>query len=488
MNLRVSFSLRAFVVYFLALGALTWVLMGKAIERFSIMTEQATELVLIDTVHLAAGALEAELAQQRDFNVSVNQFSRAFKHALSHRFNADVHGVQKQQINAHVYITDAKGVVVYDSRNLEVGKPFGKWRDVRRTLAGKYGARTSVSTFTQNKEMIIAAPIRQAGKLVGVVSVRQDIEGLAETALIEAQTLKRLALIGVLLVTILVFFMSRWLTSMMAKLGRFADAMAAGERAQKPFFLDKRLDKLASSIANMREQIDGKAYVEQYVHSLTHELKTPVTGINAAIEFLRDDGLTDEEQQHFINNIDTSNQRMGQLVERVLNLAKLEHQQGLSDVKPILLASLIDDVLKTFETKLNAKAISLNVDVSESLSLMGDPFLLNQAFNNLLDNAIDFCPDGGDIDILAHQGEESCAVDIFNTCEPIPPYALDRLFDRFYSMPRPHSQKRSTGLGLSFVKEILTLHHGSIDIDNAEQRGKTGVMARLIFNHLLDKH
>jgi two-component system sensor histidine kinase CreC len=94
---------------------------------------------------------------------------------------------------------------------------------------------------------------------------------------------------------------------------------------------------------------------------------------------------------------------------------------------------------------------------------------------NLLDNALDFTPAGGQLRFAAEQQGDVLTLVVFNQCAPIPDYALARLTERFYSLPRPVSGRKSTGLGLNFVQEVASLHGGAITIGNVA----TGVEVRL---------
>jgi two-component system sensor histidine kinase CreC len=100
----------------------------------------------------------------------------------------------------------------------------------------------------------------------------------------------------------------------------------------------------------------------------------------------------------------------------------------------------------------------------------GERFLVRQALANLLDNAMDFTPRGGEINIRVASPVPAgmIAVDVFNRGEPIPDYALPRVTERFYSLPRPGSGRKSTGLGLNFVQEVAHLHGGSFAISNVQ--------------------
>jgi len=102
------------------------------------------------------------------------------------------------------------------------------------------------------------------------------------------------------------------------------------------------------------------------------------------------------------------------------------------------------------------------------LSLRGERFLLRQALANLLDNALDFTPPGGCIRIAAERQGEEVTLRFFNQSEAIPDYALGRLTERFYSLARPDGGRKSTGLGLNFVQEVVELHGGELHIGNVE--------------------
>ena len=101
----------------------------------------------------------------------------------------------------------------------------------------------------------------------------------------------------------------------------------------------------------------------------------------------------------------------------------------------------------------------------------GDAFLLQRALANLVDNALDFSPPGGrvTIDVKAHA--RSCDLVVRDRGPGIPDFAEGKVFEKFYSLARPHSRKKSTGLGLSFVKEIAELHQGRVTLANAADGG-----------------
>ena len=121
---------------------------------------------------------------------------------------------------------------------------------------------------------------------------------------------------------------------------------------------------------------------------------------------------------------------------------------------------MLEDLAHTAQSVATQRHIRIAVVAHEDATVEADPFLLRRAVSNLLDNALDFSPEGGQIELgLAVQGRWVC-ITVRDQGPGIPTYAQDKVFEKFYSLARPHSKKKSTGLGLSFVKEIASLHRG----------------------------
>ena len=102
---------------------------------------------------------------------------------------------------------------------------------------------------------------------------------------------------------------------------------------------------------------------------------------------------------------------------------------------------------------------------------MGDAFLLRRAVSNLIDNALDFSPDGGTVSLGLAASRRSADITVRDQGPGLPAYADDKVFEKFFSLARPHSQRRSTGLGLAFVQEIAKLHGGRVSLRNAPGGG-----------------
>ena len=221
----------------------------------------------------------------------------------------------------------------------------------------------------------------------------------------------------------------------------------------------------------MRSQLDGKDYVEQYVHSLTHELKSPVSAIKGAAEIITPQ-MEPDQLQNFLSNINDQTDRIDLMINRLLELATLEKRESLTQIDKVDLNQLIDQVLINKQQQIRQKNLLISLQGKIDTKIHADSFLLLQAVDNLLENAIDFSPEGGPIIITLKTGQYA-EIHIEDKGTGIPEFAKQRIFERFYSLPRPISMKKSSGLGLCFVKEIALLHRGTFTIKNNTSEGVT---------------
>ncbi|EEV5633719.1 sensor histidine kinase [Escherichia coli] len=156
------------------------------------------------------------------------------------------------------------------------------------------------------------------------------------------------------------------------------------------------------------------------------------------------------------------------LVETLLRQARLENRQEVV-LTAVDVAALFRRVSEARTVQLAEKNITLHVTPTE-VNVAAEPALLDQALGNLLDNAIDFTPESGRITLSAEVDQEHVTLKVLDTGSGIPDYALSRIFERFYSLPRANGQK-SSGLGLAFVSEVARLFNGEVTLRNVQEGG-----------------
>jgi two-component system sensor histidine kinase CreC len=144
----------------------------------------------------------------------------------------------------------------------------------------------------------------------------------------------------------------------------------------------------------------------------------------------------------------------------------------LRTVEPVDLAALTRELLSTAEPRLRLRNLQMDVSIAEGVTVRGDRFLIAQALQNLLDNAIDFSPHGGALTVSVRALQGAVEWSVRDEGPGVPDYAAEKIFDRFYSLPRADTQEKSSGLGLCLVKEVSELHGGKLKIDNvSDPRG-----------------
>lgn len=458
-------GVRLLLSYFLIVGLMTYFLSNYVYTEVKPLLRQSVEETLVDSANMLA---EIIAASSEGPALSLDAGLRdALTGFTQRRPEAGIWTLRKTFIDMHVYVTDDKGVVVFDSRGMDEGKDYSQWIDVNRTLKGNYGARTTRDDPNDagSSVMYIAAPILVDERTIGVVSVgkpARTIEPFADRAK------RHLALYGaVLLASCLAIGLAitHWLARRLGLVQRFALAVSRGERVPAPQLKgEDEVAELSSAVADMRDRLEGYSYVEQTVQMLVHEMKSPLTAIRGGSELLGDE-LQDPKLRQLAINIGEQGERLGLLLNRLLHLARLEKLEQLPAPQPVELDSLIVRWQDTRREQLQSKNLTLEIR-STAPKVDGNAELLALCLNNLLDNALDFSDRDTVLSVTEHQEGGKVYLTIADTGARIPDYALERLFERFYSLPRPGTDRRGSGLGLSIVRQVMLLHNGGVNLDN----------------------
>ena len=211
---------------------------------------------------------------------------------------------------------------------------------------------------------------------------------------------------------------------------------------------------------------------KEFVANVSHELKTPLTSIQASVETLLDGAINDSRNNRkFLECIQQDAVRLGRLIEDLLQLSRIESKEVPLKKEEIALESFIQKAVEHFQKVLGEKKLSLTLKL-ETKSLTGDSEQLQRAVENLLDNAIKYNQEGGNIGILAKKEENWTRIEIEDTGVGIPQGDLPRIFERFYRVDKARSRELGgTGLGLSIVKHIAERHGGRVEVTSQLDKG-----------------
>lgn len=222
-----------------------------------------------------------------------------------------------------------------------------------------------------------------------------------------------------------------------------------------------------------------------FVANASHELKTPITAIRGIAEtILADDDMEYEVQQRFIGKINTQSQRLSSLVSELMALSRLESGQDTQSFLPVDLVESTRQSVRAAEAKCQDKKLSLTLKLpsrdefkalnQEKLIVAGDNQAIRQLIDNVLDNAINYTPSGGEITVSLSMHKQNVTVAFHDSGVGISHQHQQRIFERFYRVDKARSRELGgTGLGLSIAKNIVELHGGSITIESQLGMGST---------------
>jgi two-component system sensor histidine kinase CreC len=432
---------------------------------------ESAEEPLVDTANILAAFVGRE-TELEHFNA--DEFYRVFEDAYGRRIGAQIYEMRKDTVDLGVYITDTNGIVLFDSASRDtIGKDFSMWRDVRRTLDGEYGARVQSDPKAPNstKALFVAAPIRVSGKIAGVLTVIKPTTNIAAFVNVALPRMFRSGAISIAVAILLALLMSMWVTQQVGRLTRYANDVREGRRVPFPKLAPTELRTMGFAFDKMREALAGHTYVEQYVEALTHEIKSPISAIRGAAEILENPTVSAEQRARFLSNIQNETQRIQELVDRMLTLTELEARRTLASRNPVALGAVVRTIVEELEPVLLKRQLAVDVQIPEDMVVPGDPLLLHLAVSNLVQNAVDFSPPNGRITVTCTWSGDSIDLCIDDEGPGIPEFARSRVFEKFFSLERPDTGRKSTGLGLNFVNEVAALHGGTAAVSNLPGRG-----------------
>ncbi len=377
----------------------------------------------------------------------------------------------------------------------------------------------------------MAQPIvDDSGRLIGVVSVGKPVSTILPYIYVARQRMFTTSLIIMLISLALAGVVAWWLQQSIALVTAYTRSLASD--TDKPsFYLGRELNELTNTIETMKHRLENRAYVTDYVHTLTHELKSPLTAIKASGELLAETDLDDEDRIILSQTINEQSQKLQALIDRLLLLAKVEQPTFQLNTQPLNIMQLLQSLLNNHQASIQKRGLKVeffqqlleestgNTDgvgngvadnVTDSMALtsvdittlithceqtlvIADEFWLSQAIDNILANAIHFAEQEIQIILIpatAEHGNNTLTLQIINDGEPIPEYALDKVFDRYFSLSHlvshekaKNSTNKGTGLGLTLSKQVIEHHGGEITIDNVQladdQQPLTGVQVTI---------
>ena len=379
----------------------------------------------------------------------------------------------------HVYLVDKYGMIIYDSSNkLQIGKKYYDLTDEsnlqQRTIfqkqvngtegSGKYLVTSENGDIAER--IVTYYPIGWRNQIwsVGITNPVSDVDSLIHSVYV-----KQGAFIG--LSGIFILTGSMWVILLLSKWNKTLEE----EVASKTREIKQSNELLQSANVKLKEVDQLKT---EFVSMVSHELKTPLTAMKTSAEFLKEDNCNSSVRTEMLDLIIRNIDRQTRMVSDLLDISRIESGKIRFNSEITDLYEIVNLSVKNVEKLSKEKDITIYANLPKNLpSVRTDKDKLIQVFVNLLNNAIKFTPQGGNIDISSAEFDDFLEMRIKDTGIGIAPENLDKIFDKFYQIDSTSTRKAGgSGLGLAITKSFIEGQGGTIRVESTPDFGTTFIL------------
>jgi two-component system OmpR family sensor kinase len=420
---------------------------------------------------------------------------------VSHKALEDIfHMLMVINPSIEIYLLDTTGnILAYSAPQSKVKRKRVDLGPIRKWLKG--GAMMPLMgddpRDPNRKKVFSAAPIIEQGKLEGYLYVilggeifDSAVQKLKGSYILQLSAwMIGASLLFALAAGLIIFAL---LTGRLRRLARGMDAFRQGETANHLELPVKRIagssdeiDRLSATFKQMAERIEDQmeklresdSLRRELVANVSHDLRTPLATLRGYIEtmLIKEELVSKEERRHYLEIAIRHCDHLSRLVSELLELAKLDSYEISLHPEPFNLSDLVQDVVQKFKLKAKEKGIDLVTNIEEALPFAkADISLIERVFENLLQNAIHYTPQGGAVRLVLTPEKENISVQVCDTGQGIPEEALPHIFNRFYQLDKSRKgEEGHSGLGLAIAKKILELHNRAIQVTSRPGAGTT---------------
>lgn len=244
-----------------------------------------------------------------------------------------------------------------------------------------------------------------------------------------------------------------------------------GELANLSNTFNQMADTILENIDQLKEVDELR---RDLIANVSHDLRSPMAVIHGYIETLiiREDKISEKERKKYLEIVLQSSEKLEKLVSDLFELSKLEAHQVKVERQSFNLGELITQTEQSFLLQAEKKNIKLQTTIPEKIQVNADINLMQRVIQNLMDNALKYTPENGEVNISTRQNKNDIVVEVKNSGAGIPEEDLGNIFDRYYMAGTHKDQENATGLGLAIVKKIMDLHQSAIKV-TSQQNGFT---------------
>lgn len=280
--------------------------------------------------------------------------------------------------------------------------------------------------------------------------------------------------ISVILTIIIIIFLSRGITKPLIKMKEATHQISKGDfTVTLPVNSNDELGELAHSIQKLAIDLNYlKKERNEFLASISHELRTPITYIKGYADILRKRNVTEEERKKYLSTIVDETNHLNELIKKLFDLAKIDKNSFAIHKETIELNSFLQRIEQKLEHAFKERNIKFYVSCQNNLFFKADPLMLEQILVNLLDNAMKYSHVGAELELNAWGEKNKIHILIRDNGKGIPEKDLPYIFNRFYRVDRSRTRSLGgSGLGLAIVRELVHAHHADIFVKSKENVG-----------------
>jgi signal transduction histidine kinase/DNA-binding response OmpR family regulator len=234
------------------------------------------------------------------------------------------------------------------------------------------------------------------------------------------------------------------------------------------------LEVFSQSILRAKEEVErASKFKDQFLSTMSHELRTPLNAVLGFSDLLAEEryGSLNERQKRYVSNIHSGGQHLLKLISDILDLSKIEAGRMDLAIQEVPIKSAFAEVLSTLKPLAEKKSQTLSQNAEAHMIVLADITRLKQMLMNLAGNAIKFTPEGGRIELGAHETNGQIRVEVRDTGPGIPPEERDHIFQAFYRLRQSGGAIEGTGLGLAITQRLAELHGSTLELESQSGQG-----------------
>lgn len=381
-------------------------------------------------------------------------------------------GIISQSMQSYIFITNTNGVIISSSVS-DLNYSVIDLSQFSKVLEGYEVSKTGkIEGLSEHNLLTLAAPITLTNNaVIGAVLICSPMPSIARVSYNVLERLLFSLLLAAVLMIIFSYMMARRLSKPIKEM-----SIAAGEFSMGNFSKrikssgNDEIGQLAESFNSMAASLENTERIRQsFISNVSHDLRTPITSITGFVDGILDGTVPPEKVQDYLQIVSSESKRLALLVNRFLDLSRLEEGEMKLDISSFDINELVCQTIFSFEKRIMGKNIHINMNIkNEKCIVLADKDKIIRVLTNLIDNAVKFTEVGGEITLTVVK-DKPVRISVQNTGVEIQPEDLQFIWNRFYKADKSRSMNREgTGLGLFIVKSILDRHKQKIHVSSKD--------------------